>query len=57
MDPAVVTVVLAKIENAKMEVLAKHQVKKLPPCLEAFIEAIRERGRALIATGSIHGWN
>jgi hypothetical protein len=56
-DPAVVMAVLVKIEDAKAEVLAKHQIKKLPAQLEEFFAAVKSRGRALMTTGSIHGWN
>lgn len=57
MDPVLVQAVLVKIENAKAEVLAMHEIKKLPPQLEQFFRIVRERGRALLQTGSIHGWN
>lgn len=57
MDPVLVQAVLVKIEGAKMEVLAKHQLKELPAKLEEFFASVRSRGRALLATGSIHGWN
>jgi len=57
LNPVLVQAVLVKIEDAKIEVLAKHQLTKLPPQLEEFFAAVRSRGRALITTGSIHGWN
>jgi hypothetical protein len=57
MDPAVVMAVLVKVENAKAEILAQHQIKKLPAKLEEFFASVRSRGRALVMTGSIHGWN